>query len=140
MPKLRNFAKWFMCAVVLSSPLAAKAGALAEVKCKLFEADITSEVKGKVEAKGRFVGNGLAADIVNKSRTYRITKLEVELAGSLDGFPFRKVYETNVGIDPEFIGVMYFETGLPYNATYDSRDRLKLDHWKIRKFLGCKWN
>lgn len=138
MPNLSKYLIYLICLTAISCPIAANAGVLAEAKCRILEADITSEVK--VDGKGSFSNEYFIAEVANKSRKYRVTGLAIELAGWLNSNRFRKIYEEDVIIDPEFIGTVYIKTGLPYSSSHWSNDQLELEYWKIKKVLGCKWN
>ena len=141
----RNFVACILFPFLLHQPISAQAGPIAEARCNLFKSDITAQNK----APNRIIsgtwtinrgagswGSTFSADIANLSRTHRILELEIELAGSLNGLPFRRKYQADVSIDPEFVGAAIFDT----NLSYYQGDELELEYWKITKIVGCEWD
>jgi hypothetical protein len=121
--------KVIIAALLLAMPTQVSAGMLDSLLCTK---DITEQIRGKYEAKGRFSGSLMDIEITNNSTDLTISSVSVRLSGTYNNRDFKRVYDKwVVDVEPGLGARLIISTGFSY------LDNVKVDKMKIYQIFGC---
>ena len=116
--------------ILILFPVSANAGLFDNFLCT---ADITQDMKGKYDAKGKITAGWTDTELVNNSSKLTITSVSVRIEGEYNGRAFRREFnDLPIEVKPGLSARLLIDTELGFDA------EIKIDSFRIFKFIGCE--